>query len=227
MQQGFTVDGATGLLLLSIPILFVVLAAIWATRQSRTPHPPTATAPQAASEGTTEMQPAPTPAPSGSSDLAEQPIAPPPAVARVTTVAPAPAAEVATPVVPPLAGPSIEDLAAEISRSEANGNSAELAHLYIKQAAAYVASGLKDEGASRLRDAIRVAALNRLAEPHALARLELGDLYFGNGDPTTACEQWQIARNLFHDLARPADRDATDKRMLSNGCPTDWVLTDF
>lgn len=120
-----------------------------------------------------------------------------------------------------------DDLAQPIAKLEQGGDQAELAHFYIRQAGAYVAQGNLDQAGSRLRDAIRVAALNRLAAPHALARVELGDLYFNNGDPITACEQWQIARNLFHDLARPADRDDVDKRMLSNGCPTDWVLTDF
>lgn len=124
-----------------------------------------------------------------------------------------------------LPAPSSYD--AEISASEQRGEKAELAYLYIKQAAAYVAAGAREDAASRLRDAIRVAALNRLAAPHALARIELGELFLGNGDPITACEQWQIARNLFHDLGQPRERDDVDKRMLSNGCPTDWVLTDF
>jgi tetratricopeptide (TPR) repeat protein len=120
-----------------------------------------------------------------------------------------------------------EGLAARIAAAETGRADAELAHLYIRHAASLINSGRREEGASRLRDAIRVAALNGFAAPHALARLELGDLYLGNGDPITACEQWQIARNLFHDLSRPDDRDAVDKRMLGNGCPTDWVLTDF
>lgn len=120
-----------------------------------------------------------------------------------------------------------QSLDAEIAASEAKGESAELAYLYIKHAAVYVAAGAREQAADRLRDAIRVAALRRLPAPHALARIELGDLYLENGDPITACEQWQIARNLLHDLGRLEERDGVDKRMLGNGCPTDWVLTDF
>lgn len=119
------------------------------------------------------------------------------------------------------------ELLAKITVAEAARDNVETAGLYIHHAKLLIEAGRRDEGASRLRDAVRVAALNRLAAPHALARLELGDLYLSNGDPITACEQWQIARNLFHDLARPVERDAVDKRMLGNGCPTDWVLTDF
>ena len=227
MQQGFAIDGTLGWLLLALPIALAALAAIWAARQSRTPRPAAAKAPQPESpEGKISMQRAPDEAPSAvaaparaASPVGAIPVpTPAPAVARVQTD-PAPAASAGAPVA--------ADFADAITRSEAGSNNSELAHLYIKQATAYVAAGQKDEAASRLRDAIRVAALNRLAEPHALARLELGDLYLSNGDPTTACEQWQIARNLFHDLSRPADRDNVDKRMLGNGCPSDWVLTDF
>lgn len=235
MQQGFAIDGTLGLLLLALPIALVALAAIWAVRKSRTPRSAAATPLQRkTAEGTIStisMQRAPAPAPSvgPQPDVAapDTAVAQPPAAPRVEVATPVTAPQ-AKPAPPPVARPkSPEELAAAVARSEAGGNKSELAHIYITQAVACIASGQRDDGASFLRDAIRVAALNRLAEPHALARLELGDLYLGNGDPTTACEQWQIARNLFHDLARPADRDSVDKRMLGNGCPTDWVLTDF
>lgn len=123
--------------------------------------------------------------------------------------------------------PAAASFDSAIAACETQGNDTELAYLYIKQATAHVAAGAREAAASRLRDAIRVSALKRLHAPHALARIELGDLYLGSGDPITACEQWQIARNLFHDLGNIPERDDADKRMLSNGCPTDWVLTDF
>lgn len=172
------------------------------------------------------MQRAPHTAPSAATPAVAQNFAP--KAAPAAAVAPSPVAPqplLTTPAQPPSADPA--SFAADIARCEASGDKTELAHLYIKQATAYVSAGRKDDAASRLRDAIRIAALNRLTAPHALARVELGDLYLANGDPITACEQWQIARNLFHDLAQPAARDDVDKRMLGNGCPTDWVLTDF
>lgn len=224
MQQGFAIDGTLGLLLLALPIALAALAAIWAARQSRTPRSAAAPPQRMTTEGTIDMQRAlsPVPASPAPDTAAASPVGPRPSPAKLLTepqLQPVPRAETAA--------NDPDAMAAAIARSEARGDNNEIAHLYIKQATAYIAAGRREEAASRLRDAIRVAALNRLAEPHALARLELGDLYLSNGDPTTACEQWQIARNLFHDLSRPADRDDVDKRMLGNGCPSDWVLTDF
>jgi hypothetical protein len=78
-----------------------------------------------------------------------------------------------------------------------------------------------------LRKSIRGAAGAELKETHARARLALGDLAHESGDLTTACEHWQIARALFHELKQSREHDAAEQRMLRNGCPTDWVLTDF
>ncbi len=62
---------------------------------------------------------------------------------------------------------------------------------------------------------------------HAKARVALGDLAHANGDPTTACEHWQIARALFHELKQAAITPRSRRACCKNGCPTDWVLTDF
>jgi hypothetical protein len=231
MGQSFAIDGVPGLLLLLLPVLALAIVVVWAVRQTRSKQPPSdrVTALQERSH-VTAASPSPTTSPRvpelttipavPKATSAAPTIAPPPANAQPVPEIAAPAA-----IAPPSETP--EALAAAIAKLEAGGEDAELAGLYIRQATAYVEQGRKEEAASRLRDAIRVAALNGLAAPHALARVELGDLYLSNGDPITACEQWQIARNLFHDLARRVDRDDVDKRMLGNGCPTDWVLTDF
>lgn len=225
MGQGFAIDGMTGLLLLLLPVLALALVVVWALRQTRSRVP---TAHQSGSHVSPPPSPRAAPPEDANVTASADRRAPQPAAAPQTLIS----AEPSLPsVVPAVAAPAPvempDDLAQPIAKLEQGGDQAELAHLYIRQAGAYVAQGNLDQAGSRLRDAIRVSALNRLAAPHALARVELGDLYFNNGDPITACEQWQIARNLFHDLARPADRDDVDKRMLSNGCPTDWVLTDF
>ncbi len=88
-------------------------------------------------------------------------------------------------------------------------------------------SGAPAVAASTLRDAIRLAASNGLADVHASARLELGELARDEGDLITACEHWQIARGLFHDLKNAEKVKTTEARMSEHGCPTDWVLTDF
>jgi tetratricopeptide (TPR) repeat protein len=211
MGQGFAVDGTPGLLLLAVPILILAAVIIWAVVQLRQRPRDNAAPHSAAPEITKDVKQRSTKT----------------AAAAPAEVASTPPAREETPPAAAALHEPPEAIDAAIAKSEKGGDKGELAHLYIRQAAAYLARDRKDEAAARLRDAIGLAALNGLVLPHALARVELGDLYLTNGDPITACEQWQIARNLFHDLARPTDRDAVDKRMLGNGCPTDWVLTDF
>ena len=83
------------------------------------------------------------------------------------------------------------------------------------------------EAEELLRKCILGAGAARHKATHAKARLALGDLAHAGGDPTTACEHWQIARALFHELRQVEDHAEAEQRMLRNGCPTDWVLTDF
>ena len=79
----------------------------------------------------------------------------------------------------------------------------------------------------QLRRAIVAATQFGDTAIHASARLELGDRVALRGDMTTACEHWQIARQIYWDESRKADLDEADKRMIAAGCPTDWVLNDF
>lgn len=128
----------------------------------------------------------------------------------------------------PAAPAAAAELSAAIARAEASDDKVALATLYVQEAQGLIEASDFTRAATRLRDAIGIAALRRLPEPHALARLELGDLYMRQGDPITACEQWQIARKLFYEeLSRKDEGAKLDRRMLDNGCPTDWVLTDF
>lgn len=86
-----------------------------------------------------------------------------------------------------------------------------------------------DEAAAAdcLRKTIMLASAASDNTLHARARLELGDICKTEGDLITACEHWQMARSLFEDNANVVDAEVCEKRMLGNGCPTDWVLTDF
>lgn len=81
--------------------------------------------------------------------------------------------------------------------------------------------------ADKLRDAIILASKIGDRQLHAAARLELGDIAQAGGDLHTACEHWQMARSLYEEEERAADVEACANRMIRNGCPTDWVLTDF
>lgn len=94
-------------------------------------------------------------------------------------------------------------------------------------AQAQISSRAAPAAAGSLREVILLAAANGLADQQAAARLELGDLARQDGDLITACEHWQIARGLFHDLKNKPRVKAIETRMREQGCPTDWVLNDF
>lgn len=81
--------------------------------------------------------------------------------------------------------------------------------------------------ADHLRRTIMLASGAADNTLHARARLELGDISQAEGDLITACEHWQLARSLFEEMLNAGDAKVCEKRMLGNGCPTDWVLTDF
>ncbi len=101
------------------------------------------------------------------------------------------------------------------------------AHEFLTEALRLRDTGQDDAAADRLREAIMLASSIRNDRLHARARLELGDIAEAQGDLTTACEHWQLARSLFEDERRTCDAGVCETRMARNGCPTDWVLTDF
>jgi hypothetical protein len=118
-------------------------------------------------------------------------------------------------------------LLAAVGEAEAAGQTQRLPGLYLSLAQWRRDLDETDAAEDLLRKCIRAAATGGLKETHARARVALGDIAQAKGDPATACEHWQIARGLFHELKRQGEHDAVDARMQRNGCPTDWVLTDF
>jgi hypothetical protein len=118
-------------------------------------------------------------------------------------------------------------LMAAIGEAEAAGQGARLPGLYLLLAQWRLDSGEASAAADLLRQCIRAATSAGQKDAHANARLALGDLAQAGGDPVTACEHWQIARSLYGELRRSREHDAVEVRMRKNGCPTDWVLTDF
>lgn len=118
-------------------------------------------------------------------------------------------------------------LRAAIEEAEAEDASYRLPGLYMSLAQCRLEEGETRAAADLLRKSIRAATSAGLKEAHARARVALGDIAQGSGDPSTACEHWQIARLIFHDLHQTRDYEAVDVRMRRNKCPTDWVLTDF
>jgi hypothetical protein len=115
----------------------------------------------------------------------------------------------------------------ETGKTSETGDAGELPDRCLSLAQRRIEAGETADAEALLRKSIRGAASADLKETHARARLALGDLAHRSGDLTTACEHWQIARALFHELKKTGDHELVEGRMLRNGCPTDWVLTDF
>ncbi|MEQ8823653.1 MAG: hypothetical protein RIC14_04695 [Filomicrobium sp.] len=101
------------------------------------------------------------------------------------------------------------------------------ARQHFKDAMTKREAGEDTAAADHLRNTIMLATSAADNMLHARARLELGDISQAEGDLITACEHWQLARSLFEDMSNAGDAEVCEKRMLGNGCPTDWVLTDF
>jgi tetratricopeptide (TPR) repeat protein len=120
-----------------------------------------------------------------------------------------------------------EVLLAAVQEAEAEGSANRLAGLYLSLGQWRSQQGDARGAADFFRKCIRSATSAGLKEPHAQARVALGDIAQASSDPSTACEHWQIARLLFHELRQTGAYEAVDERMQRNKCPTDWVLTDF
>jgi hypothetical protein len=114
-----------------------------------------------------------------------------------------------------------------IDATPVRGQDGELAKLHLRKARDAVAAGDVIAATGLLRQSIGYAQQAGDASIHADARLDLAEIAREAGDLTTACEHWQIARKLFHDLSRKDRLAEADALMLRHGCPTDWVLTDF
>lgn len=121
-------------------------------------------------------------------------------------------------------GPS---LLKAIDAATAAGANERLPALNFALAEWYLADGSPEKAEELARACVRGATEFGLKEPHARARVMLGDFAQASGDPSTACEHWQIARILFHEIGNKPAYDDVDVRMQRNGCPSDWVLTDF
>lgn len=122
---------------------------------------------------------------------------------------------------------TIAHLEERLTGAEEAGEPAALTMIYLALGRARLSAGQERAGLEALRSAAGLAALHKLARMHAEARLELAENAFNAGDLTTACEHWQMARMAFLDDGARAEGDKIDRRMRANGCPTDWVLTDF
>lgn len=121
-------------------------------------------------------------------------------------------------------GRSLED---RIRAAEANRQTSELAWLYLELSRQHQAENRDKDALEALGSAAGVAAKFGPKSVHAEARLELAEWAHKAGDLITACEHWQIARSALHEDGQAKASAGVDQIMRDNGCPTDWVLTDF
>jgi hypothetical protein len=142
--------------------------------------------------------------------------------ARAPTAADVSRAEPAVPT-----GLDVAALTAAVSEAQSSGQLRRLPGLYLSLAHWRAEAGDVAAAEDLLRKSIHGAAEAGMGETHARARVALGDIALTAGDRATACEHWQIARGLFYDLKKTREHQDVEGRMLKNGCPTDWVLTDF
>ncbi len=123
---------------------------------------------------------------------------------------------------------AIAVLESQLVQAEKRFDDAAVARYSFELARGIIANqGPSREVQTHLRRAIILATRLKDDATHAAARLELGDLLGKEGDMTSACEHWQIARQIFWDSKQTEPLADVDKRMVANGCPTDWVLNDF
>ncbi len=121
----------------------------------------------------------------------------------------------------------VGSIKARISDAESREARTELAPLYLELARAEAAAGNETARMAALRSAAGHGALHGPLSTHAEVRLELAEVAYASGDLTSACEHWQIARTAYYEDGNADAHAGVEKRMRDNGCPTDWVLTDF
>jgi hypothetical protein len=121
----------------------------------------------------------------------------------------------------------VETIAGRIRRTSASPDKSELAPLYLALAREHEKRGDEEARMSALRSAAGCGALHGPEAAHAAARMQLAEAAYASGDLTSACEHWHLARGAYLASGQMDEHARVEKRMRDNGCPTDWVLTDF
>lgn len=121
----------------------------------------------------------------------------------------------------------LHEVESALQTAVARGQDEKTAGLCLDLARRKLAGGDRKGARDLLLQCLRTATATGQRETHARARVTLGEIAHAGGDLTTACEHWQIARQIFHETGLTREHDVVEAKMLANGCPTDWVLTDF
>jgi hypothetical protein len=114
-----------------------------------------------------------------------------------------------------------------IAAAKAVDDDAVVSSASVELARLLIARSARQDASQHLHAAVVAARRSNLPGTHAAARIELAELAYRDGDLTTACEHWQMAKLMFHETGRRTDRDRVADVMRQHRCPTDWVLTNF
>ena len=146
-----------------------------------------------------------------SETVAEVPVAPPPAIDEAIERGPV----------------SHNDLVEEIATLEQGGDVLAAAKLCNQLAdMAFDASDM-DQAREYYLKGLSQAGVVDAPEVQAASRVRLGDISKAEGDLTTACEHWQLARELYAGCDETGKAADVEGKMSDNQCPTDWVLNEF
>lgn len=124
-------------------------------------------------------------------------------------------------------GEDVGTIDRRIDAAKAADNKAVLADLYLAQARAYQKLGDEKARMAALTSAAGCGSLYGPEASHASARMQLAEAAYSAGDLTSACEHWHLARGAFLASGQSEEHARVEKLMRDNGCPTDWVLTEF
>ncbi len=208
MDIRVSLDGAAGLLLVSAPWLLLLLVAWWGRprRTSRdVPH----------DARTLGIMTAPASEQMDLSGVGGEMAGPGPLPDRVD--------------VAPLMSlrEQEETLVATVDAAKSARDDPLLSRSSVALARLLLTRSARPQAASLLQSAVMAARRAKLPVVHAEARIELAELALAEGDLTSACEHWQMAKLMFHETGRRSDLDRMADLMRIHRCPTDWILTNF
>ncbi len=120
-----------------------------------------------------------------------------------------------------------EALSAVVEEAKSARDDALLSRSSVALARLLLARSARPQASTLLQSAVMAARRAKLPVVHAEARIELAELALIEGDLTSACEHWQMAKLMFHETGRRSDQERMADLMRIHRCPTDWILTNF
>jgi len=217
MDIRVSLDGAAGLLLVSVPWLLLLLVAWWGRgrRAVRTEHPE-----RDAGRPAPEAEPLGIMTASASEQMG---------LSGAGGDVPEPSLHSAgVESAPVLSLQEQEDtLRMAVEAAKSARDDPQLARSSVELGRLLLARSARPQASVLLQGAVMAAGRAKLPVVHAEARIELAEIALAEGDLTSACEHWQMAKLMFHEMGRRSDQDRMANLMRVHRCPTDWILTNF